>query len=264
MKTTPALALVSAIIVALGAIPAGAASTRTWVSGSGQDTGTCPVTSPCASFEYALSQTVTGGEIDCLNAGEFGGSGGTLTITQSVTIVCNGPSNGGLLTSSPTSSITVSAGAGAVVYLSGLDLNGLNGTAGSGVYVETGSTVYIVHCTIRSFSGPGVSIYGTTNPTRVFIQNSIIVNNSYGVFVQGEGGATNAAIIVNSILDGNSNSAAGASGANGTSLIAVEKTALTGSPTGLNLTDGATAELIGPSNIVGGAIVGTTTSVAFK
>jgi hypothetical protein len=207
----------------------------------------------------ALGQTTAGGEIDCLAPGDYG----PVTITQSVSIICDGVSNGGILNIGSGGAVTVSAGSGAVVYLSGLDLNG-GGIGGSGVYVESGSTIYIVHCTIRSFSGPAVSIYSTTNVTRVFIKDSIIVNSTYGVYVNGEGGAVNAAIIANSILDGNSNSAAGASGASGTSVIAVERTALTGSPTGLNLTDGASAELIGPSNTIAGAIVGTTTSVPFK
>ena len=263
MKTLYALAFVSAIIPALGVLPASAASNRTWVSGTGADTGTCPITTPCASFSYALSQTASGGEIDCLGPGDFSNNGVGVTISQAVSIICDGVSNGGILNIGSGGAVTVSAGSGAVVYLSGLDLNG-GGVGGSGVFVDSGSTVYIVHCTIRGFNGPGVPIYSTTNPTRVLIKDSIITNNTYGVYVQGESGAVNAAIVVNTLIDGNSNSAVGASGATGTSIIALEQAALTGSPTGLDLTNGATGELIGPSNAIAGAIIGTTTSVAFK
>ena len=247
MKNTSALALVSAIILALGAVPANAnvVFNRTFVSGTGSDSNTCnTVTAPCASFAGALSKTAAGGEIDCVTPGDF--------------------SNGGILTTiSGISAIKVNAPSGAVVYLSGLDLNG-GGVGGSGVFVESGSTVYIVHCTIRGFNGPGVPIYSTTNPTRVLIKDSIITNNTYGVYVNGESSATNVAIIVNTLVDGNSNSAVGASGSTGTSIVALEGSALTGSATGLNLTNGASAELIGPSNAIAGVITGPTTSVAFK
>jgi hypothetical protein len=135
------------------------------------------------------------------------------------------------------------------------------------VYVESGSTVYIVHSTVRGFSNTGVLVVSSTNPTRVVIKDSIIVNNGFGVAVGGlspQGGATNAAVVVNSVIDGNTNIAAEANGAFGTSVISVTSSVLTGSPTGLSLEDGGTAELIGPSNVIAGAVTGTTTSVPFK
>ena len=40
---------------------------RTWVSGaSGVNTGACPRSAPCATFAYAYSQTIAGGEIEPL------------------------------------------------------------------------------------------------------------------------------------------------------------------------------------------------------
>ena len=268
MKTSYALVLASAIILTLGAIPAQAItlSNRTFVSGTtGADTGTCPITAPCASFSYALSQTVAGGEIDCLTPGDFGGSGQGVTITKSVSIVCDGVSNGGILnTNSGGPTISINAGSGAVVYLSGLDLNGLAFAGAIGVEVLSGSTVYIAHCKIRSFADYGVSVFSSTNPTRVFIKDSIIVNNRTGVLVEAQSSATNAAIIVNTVIDGNSSVAAGGDNDSGTSVLALENTVLSGSPTGLGLGTGASAELIGPSNTIAGAITGTTTSVAFK
>jgi hypothetical protein len=263
MKTSCALALVSAVILALGAIPANASGAdRTWVSGTtGADTGTCPISAPCASFSYALSQTATGGEIDCLTPGDFG----IVTINKSVSIICDGVSNGGILTgTATTAAITINAGSGATVYLSGLDLNGLNATATDGVLVTTASTVYINHSTIQNFVG-GVFVNSSTNPTRVIIKDSTIVKNSIvGVAVGPTASATNAAIIVNSLIDANGSDGVSGNNASGTAAIALEGTTVTGSPTGVNLADGATAEFIGPSNTIGGAINGTTTSVSFK
>jgi hypothetical protein len=260
MKSPCAVALVSAIILVLGGIPASAASYRTWVSGTGSDAGSCPITAPCASFQYALSKTNANGEINCLTAGDFGGANGSVVIDQSVSIVCDGISNGGILNGGQGAiAITINGGNGGVVYLSGLDLEGM-GTGGNGVQVNSGSTIYIVQCTIRGFDF-GINVESITNPTRVVVKDSIVVNNSSGgVFVQSNG--TNAAILVNTTIDGNQNNAVQATTAS--SIVALERTLLTGSPTGLNLTNGASAELIGPSNAIGGAITGTTTSVPFK
>ena len=260
MKNASALALVSSIILALGATPANATPSpnRTWVSGSGSDTGTCPITAPCASFQYALGQTNPGGEIDCLTPGDFGNNT-TLTITQSVSIVCDGASNGGVLISGADTAVTINA-PGTVVYLSGLNLNGLAATGTGGVTVNSGSTVYIVHCTIHAFSANGISPQSNEN-LRVVIKDSIIVNNFNGVSLTSGIVASNGAVLVNTVIDGNTNIAAGASGTN--AAIAVERSTLSGSPTGIYL-EGSTGVLIGPSNTIAGSITGTTESVPFK
>jgi hypothetical protein len=268
MKSPAALALLSAIIVALGAVPANATMlNRTWVSATGTDGGTCgAIAAPCASFQGALSNTAAGGEIDCLTPGDFGGSSHSLTIGQSVSIVCDRVSNGGIFSASANSNaITVNAGSGAVVYLSGLDLQGAAASEDFGVEVTGGSAVYIVHCTIRGFIY-GVVVGSFTDITRVVIKNSIIVNNTEdGLLVGARTGTTNAAVTLNTVIDGNVGAAAVVTNTyGGSSAVALENSLLTGSPTGLYLQDGATGESIGPSNTVSGAIVGSPTSVPFK
>src|SRR5512140_790786 len=52
-KMTPALALFALAAVAAFAAPAHAQPTRTWVSGVGVDSGTCPRQTPCHTFSYA-------------------------------------------------------------------------------------------------------------------------------------------------------------------------------------------------------------------
>jgi hypothetical protein len=264
MKFPCALALVSAIILALSAIPASAQPfNRTWVSNAGTDGGSCgPIATPCASFNGALANTATGGEIDCLTPGDFGGSAHSATITQSVSIVCDGVSNGGIIANSLGDAISVNAGSGGVVYLSNLDINGLQNGA-DGLVVHSASAVYVIHCSIRSFLD-GVIVNSPTNPTRVVIKDSIIINNGTGVLTEPSGAETNATILINTVVDGSTNFAVQGIGNGGTSATALLQILLTGSPTGLDLTSGATAELIGPSNTIAGAITGTTTSVPFK
>jgi hypothetical protein len=265
VKNTSALAALSAIIFALGAIPAHATTpllNRSFVSASGTDNDTCGAfTTPCASFQGALTNTAVGGEINCITAGDFGGDAGTLTINTAVSIVCDGVSNGGILNATATA-IKVNAPAGAMVYLSGLNINGVGRRGEFGIDVATGSTVYINHCTIQGFADYGVELTSPVNPTRVVISDSILVNNGVGVGVYGSNGAANGAIIFNSIIDGNQIAAAQASG-NGQD-IGVADTVLSGSPNGLNLEESAAGVLVGPSNAIAGAINGSPVSVDFK
>jgi Right handed beta helix region len=232
---------------------------RTWVSGTtGADTGTCPISAPCASFSYALSQTATGGEIDCLTPGNFG----IVTIDKSVSVICDGVSNGGILSTGGTTAITINGTSGTVVYLSGLDLQCVGCAGAFGVTVNSGSTVYVIHSTIRNFGDYGVNVESTTNPTRVIIKDSTIVANGSGVFVDAQSGATNVVAIVNTLIDGNEGAAVGASGAS--SYLSFVQSLLTGSPVGLSLVNGANGEFIGPSNTVSGDIIGSPTSVDYK
>ena len=50
-----------------------AQATRTWISGVGDDANPCSRTAPCKTIAGAISKTATGGEIDALDPGGFGG-----------------------------------------------------------------------------------------------------------------------------------------------------------------------------------------------
>src|ERR1700686_428242 len=112
------LSLVSAICLALLSTPANAATTaRTWVSGVGDDgnvASLCSRTAPCKTFAGAIPVTSAGGEINCLDAGGFG----SVTITQSISIICGTAGEAGVLVSGTgANGITISAGSTGVVYL---------------------------------------------------------------------------------------------------------------------------------------------------
>lgn len=266
MKSSVLCAMVSAVLLALLAVPANAQATRTWVSGVGDDANPCSRTAPCKTFAGAISKTTSPGEINCLDPAGFG----AVTITKAISIKCDGVSNGGVLVAG-TNGIVVAAPVGSVVYLSGLDFEGLGpGTSAglNGILVSSGSTVYIVNCSIRDFATNGVFVNSTTNPTRVIIRDSIIVNNGLGgttaggVNVLGSGGATNGADIINTVVDANKNFAVQATGSN--NAVGLARSYLSGSSIALNLVTGATGALFGPSNTISGTINGTTTSVAYK
>jgi hypothetical protein len=133
--------------------PAQAAS-RTWVSGTGLDGNPCSRSAPCATFAHALTVTDAFGEINCLDPGSFG----TLSITQSVTISCEAGTAG--ILASANNGILVNVAASDVVYLRGLDINGLGPqpfSFGGIVFIGAG-TLHVEKCLIHAFnqtSGPG-------------------------------------------------------------------------------------------------------------
>jgi hypothetical protein len=153
-----------------------AQATRTWVSGVGDDANPCSRTAPCKTFAGAISKTATGGEINTLDPGGFGG----VTITKAITIAAEGTGEAGVLVSG-TNGIVVNAPPGSMVNLRGLQIEGL-GTGLSGILV-LGGDVHIENCTIRNFRGnPGVGINSQANvASRVFVSNSTIVGNNVGI-----------------------------------------------------------------------------------
>ena|ERR1700691_1030384 len=132
-------ALISMVFAAIAYVdPAQAQATRTWVSGIGDDANPCSRTAPCKTFAGAISKTAAPGEINCLDPGGFG----AVTITKSIAIICQVGTAGVLV--SGTNGITISAATTDIVYLSGLDFEGLN-TSPSGIQITTAAAVHIVN-----------------------------------------------------------------------------------------------------------------------
>lgn len=168
--------LIGAAVVALLSLPAHAQATRTWVSGTGDDTNPCSRSAPCRTFAGAYLQTTTPGEISCVNSGDFG----AVTIGQSLTIDCEGFSAG--ITASGSDGVTVTAG---TVNLRGLAINGV-GTGASGVKITGPANVTIETSSIAGFSANGVSM---TAAGTLVIANSVVQANGNGVLLDGSGGA---------------------------------------------------------------------------
>ena len=169
---------------------------RGWV-----DTGGCQRDAPCQTFSYALSVTNAGGEINCVDLGGFG----TLTINKAITIKCDGY-EGGVLASG-TDGIVINAASTDVIYLSGLDIEGVNSSL-SGVLINTAAKVHIVNCVIRGFTTAGVKFAPSATNVAFDIIDTVIANNpGTGVFVKPIGstsvrGFLNRTRVTNSGSDG--------------------------------------------------------------
>jgi hypothetical protein len=180
-----------AFMVFASAGSANAQATRTWVSGVGDDANPCSRTAPCKTFAGAISKTATGGEINCLDPGGFGG----VTITKSIQIICL--VEAGVLVSG-TNGIVISAGAGSEVLLQGLDIEGLS-TGLNGILVTGAAKVTVQNCSIRNFTQSGIQLAGPAG-TRVVVQDSIILSNATGINIVGNG-AGNVAVVLKTLID---------------------------------------------------------------
>jgi hypothetical protein len=160
-------------------------SSQTWVSHNGNDSNPCTEALPCLTFDGALANTAPGGEIDCLDSGDFSGS---TQITFSVTIDCHGMvathfnSNQG-------TGIDINA-PGATVVLRGINFINLCGGCGhgQGVRIVAATTVHIEDCAISRWSSGGIADLRTTGLTQLFVKNTVVRdnhvnNNSVGILL---------------------------------------------------------------------------------
>lgn len=208
----------------LASAPAHAQATRTWVSGVGDDANPCSRTAPCKTFAGAISKTAVAGEINCLDSAGYG----AVTITKSISIICNGVI-GGIL-SAGTNGVIINALASDKVVLKGLDINGAN-TGLNGIRVLSAGAVTIEDVTIANTTQWGIQINNTAlhtfQITRVTTTNSTLggvqvrpanagavavgvvtglvsYKNGRGIEIDGNGGSTSSTLISHSVFNSNS------------------------------------------------------------
>ena len=203
-----ALGAMTAIGFMLASSPAAAQATRTWISGVGDDVNPCSRTAPCKTFQGAIAKTAAGGEINCLDPGGFGG----LTITKSITLLCDNTQSGVLVAATNAFIINSTT---AVVTISGFDFEGLGqtGSAGiNGINILNASVVHIRNTKIRGFRNSYGIHVETGAPIALFIDNVQIsesgvvgsaTTGGVGIFPANAFGAT--VSIRNSTLTNNAN-----------------------------------------------------------
>jgi hypothetical protein len=249
MRRIALLAIIAGFFLSvLAPAPAHAQASRTWVSGVGDDANPCSRTAPCKTFAGAISKTAAGGEINCLDPGGFG----ALTITKAITISCEMGTAGVLV--SGTNGIVVSAGANDVVYLKGLDFEGL-GTGINGVLFNSGLALTVDTCMIKDFTGFGINQAPTTIATLTVINSRISHNGTGsaggGIQVAATGGGFGRALLSRVTVDRNFMGVV-ATGAGPTSAIQVYESTISGSmSTGVSASGAGAVVTLGGSAIIG-------------
>lgn len=157
-------AVLACCVAAVAATPALALNADSYVSGSGLDANSCTLSSPCQSFNTAISKTSSGGTVHCLDSG----NGQGITIAQSVTIDCTG-------TSAATSAILVN-GSNINVYVIGLTVNG--GAGSTSIVFSQGASLFVENCRLyNSGTGIGVPLGSNSGSAKLFVSNSEIIGN---------------------------------------------------------------------------------------
>jgi hypothetical protein len=198
-------ALPCAGIAALAGVVLSSASAhaipRTFVSGSGSGAA-CTRAAPCATFQAAHDVTDAGGEVNCVDAGEYG----AVTITKSVTIDCTGTI--GAITV-PSSTTTQAIGVdinttGAIVRLRSLTIRG-SGGSDFGVAFRAGAALYVEDCIVtgmtRATTGIGIW-FRPSAAAKLLVANSTLSNNSVGIQVSASS-ADQVAMINGVVLENN-------------------------------------------------------------
>jgi len=264
------------LVPLLASAPASAQATRTWVSGVGDDANPCSRTAPCKTFACAISKTASGGEINCLDPGGFGG----VTLVKPITLNCKYTIGSILVAGSPGITINTT-GATDRVTLRGIQIQGINQTAVPGtigVRIVAANAVSIEDCVITGMGQQGIADQRTAGNTKMFIRNTVISNNTGVGISAGATGANNievdnvssinnlfgvAAITGNivlvrhSVISGN-----GTTGiqADAGATVSVDNSAVSANGTGLNANAGANirvsnTDIAFNGNALGGTIV---------
>ncbi|MGL9620848.1 right-handed parallel beta-helix repeat-containing protein [Bradyrhizobium sp. U531] len=238
----------------LASAPAHAQATRTWVSGVGDDVNPCSRTAPCKTFAGAISKTAASGEINCLDSAGFG----AVTITKSISIICEGVI-GGIL-SAGTNGVIINALATDEIVLKGLDINGVN-TGLNGIRVLSAGAVTVQDCIIQNTSQFGIQINNGAASTIMIsrvtvtnnalggvqlrpsaasalltglLENLVAYKNGAGIVIDGNGGSSVNATIRNSNF-GNNTGAGVSLATGGAALVAmISKSAIVGNGTGIS------------------------------
>jgi hypothetical protein len=203
-RFTIKLLVIATFLLAFASI-AQAQATRTWVSGVGDDANPCSRTAPCKTFAGAISKTAAGGEIDCLDPGGFG----AVTITKSITIDGTHGAGFGSILHSAVNGVVIN-GAGVLVTLRSLSINGAGTTAGTnGIRFIQGSKLLVEDCKIfNSTNSGGGGVAGIeislATAASVHVKDSTIYNNVRGIHATSTGGIV-AVIIENTTIQNNLN-----------------------------------------------------------
>ncbi|MDX6611533.1 MAG: hypothetical protein QOD75_719 [Blastocatellia bacterium] len=178
MNRSRLIVKLAAVAIAIVALAAGAQAqaTRSFVSGVGNDAGTCSRTDPCRTLNGAIAKTARDGEITTLDPNGVG----PVTITKSITINGGGGGAGygsiiGSLAAAITVNITDAADTRKAVRIDGLNLNG-SSTGLNGIKFTAGNSLQVENTVIDGFAGTGIDVNTTTSNPVVYLRSVTIRN----------------------------------------------------------------------------------------
>jgi len=192
-------------VLALATAAQAQTNNHSFVAGNGSGTA-CTFTNPCATFTAAISATVSGGTITCVDQGAnaVGNAVVAIPISKSITIDCAGTSAGAY-------AVSIS-GDGIVVRLRNLTISTIGITGGNiGVDFQNGAALFIENCVIDSWNagiGAGIHFAPTSGTAKLHVTDSVIRNNGVpaggaGIWVVPGSGAQARVAIERTVVENN-------------------------------------------------------------
>ena len=183
-KSSLSICTVAALALLHGEPAHAAPPTKVWVANAGSDGNPCSISQPCLTFQHAHDTVAAGGEVDVLNPGDYG----PVTINKSASIINDGVGEAGILATSGTA-VTVGAGAGDIVGLRGLVLDGAI-TGNVGVLINSVGALHVESCVIRNFQGStsarGLFVQPVAGVAmKLFMSDTIVFNNGGSANAEG-------------------------------------------------------------------------------
>jgi hypothetical protein len=242
-KITLSLAI-SGIALAVAALPgaAHAQATRTWLSGTGDDSNPCSRTSACKSLGGAMAKTAAGGEIDCLDP--LGP--GPATITKSLTIDCSGAF--GSIIGGGDGIVVNLAKSSDVVTLRGLSISGMGGGANGIRFSQTG-TLNLDRVAISGFTQNGVDFEPSADAQLFVSDTTTRDNGGAGVLVKAPAGVAAKAFLLRATAQHNAGFGILADGKG--AIVGIGGATIAGNATGVGVNNGAVMQSYG-ENAIGG------------
>ena len=138
------------------------------------------IANPCQTFNYALSQTLPGGEVIAVASGAYAPA----TITHSVTIEAAPGVYAGITPVGSGAGVTVNGIAGTIVVLRGLTIQG---GSGDGIDFNSGAALHVENCVINGMGSNGIADSSSGN---LFVKDTVIRNcGTFGVQLYGSSAA---------------------------------------------------------------------------
>ena len=243
-----------AIAPVLLAAPARALN-HTWVASYGTDNQGCGFRpSPCATFGRAYINTDAGGEITCVDSGNYGGA----EIAKSITINCENAIGSNTAPGGGVGFFSVNTAAADIVTLRGLDLDGLG--VGNGISFSGAGTLHVHKVKINNaHSGVGIS-FNPSDSAKLFVSDSTITDNgssgtASGILIRPSSGVSAQVSITRTLIENNFYGIIADGTAGGTIRGVVRDSVVAGSPN-IGITVGAAASstvilLIDNTNVSG-------------
>jgi hypothetical protein len=189
MSRTVTVAIGLVFSAMLSAVPAYAQQPRTFVSPTGSDSNPCTLVAPCRTFQVAIAQTDSGGEIAVLGSAGYN-AGATFNIDRPISIVNPGAFEAGIVVPSGGNGITFTTSG--AVSLRGLTIEG-NGTGSTGIfYSGVAGSLTIQQCIVRNVTGDGIA-FSPNGTSSLTVSDSYVTNNGGdGIDVVPTGGVVTA------------------------------------------------------------------------